>query len=101
MEKQIKTVTNNQPRPVLYGFELTKKEQSEFDYLDFDSDDGDFATFFRYKGNVYHIGDSMRVEPMNSLCKGWVGYFGESYFSAVVFKYVNDCDNVIVGQVFS
>lgn len=103
METQVKTVTNNQPRPVLYGFELTKKEQSEFDYLNFNDDEsGAFATFFRYKGNVYHIGDSMVVEPMNSLCKGWQGYFGESYFSAVVFKYAdNNCESVIVGQVFS
>lgn len=97
--------TNNVPRPVINGYELTEKEQKEFDYLDFgsnDHDDGDgvYRSFFRYKGNVYDLGDCMRVEETNELCKGWDGYYGESYFSAIVVKYVNNFEDVIVGQVF-
>lgn len=88
--------TNNVPRPILYGYELTPKERLEFDYLE--GEDLDYATFFRYKGNVYHLGDCMRVEPMNSLCQGWDGYFGESFFSAVVVRFTPDHEQVVVGR---
>lgn len=94
--------TNNVPRPVINGWDLTEKEKKEFDYLDFSEEAGDgmSRSFFRYKGNVYDLGDCMAVESTNTLCKGWDGYYGESYFSAVVVKYVNDYQDVIVGQVF-
>lgn len=100
--------TNNIPRPVIYGFDLTEKERKEFDYLDFTTDcqdntgdnEGNYRQFFRYKGNVYDLGDCMRVEESNTLCKGWDGYYGETFFSAVVVKYVNNFESVIVGQVF-
>lgn len=95
--------TNNVPRPVIYGYELTDKERAEFDYIDWLGDDSEGATrqFFRYKGALYDLGDCMRVEPMNSLCTGWHGYYGESYFSAVVVRYVDDWERVIVGQAFA
>lgn len=95
--------TNNVPRPVVYGYELTERERAEFDYLEWDGDDAEGLSrqFFRYKGQVYDLGDCMRVEPMNSLCKGWDGYFGESFFSAVVVRYVDDCERVVVGQAFA
>jgi hypothetical protein len=93
----VNVTTNNAPRDIIHGFELTERERSEFDYLE--GDDLDMATFFRYKGNVYHLGDAMRVEEGNSLCKGWQGYYGETYFSAVVFKYRGD-DQVVVGHAF-
>lgn len=89
--------TNHVPRDVVYGYELSAKERQEFDYLE--GEDLESATFFRYKGHVYHLGDAMRVESTNSLCKGWYGYFGESFFSAVVFKYHGD-DHVVVGHAF-
>lgn len=92
--------TNHIPRPIVYGFELSKKEKAEFDYLDFTTDEGDTRTFFRYKGNVYDLGDCMRVEESNTLCKGWDGYYGETFFSAVVIKYAHNNEYVIVGQVF-
>ena len=96
----MQVTTNNIPREVVYGWELSEKERAEFDYLDFSEEgEGAYAMFFRYKGWVYHLGDAMRVEEGDSLCKGWHGYFGESFFSAVVFKYHSD-DQVIVGHAF-
>lgn len=94
--------TNNVPRDVIYGYQLTEKEQKELDYLDWSNENSEamYATFFRYKGNVYDLAECMRVEESNTLCKGWEGYFGETFFSAVVIKYVNNFEQVIVGQVF-
>lgn len=99
--------TNNVPRPVIYGYDLTAKERAEFDYLIWSEEEGQeemsegaARAFFRYKGSVYDLGDCMAVEESNTLCAGWHGYYGESYFSAVVVKYVNNFEDVIVGQVF-
>lgn len=95
-----KVTTNNIPRDVIYGYELTESERAEFDYLNWTGDDSEGAmrSFFRYKGELYDLGDCMRVEPMNSLCAGWDGYFGETYFSAVVVRYVDDFERVVVGR---
>lgn len=94
------TTTNNIPRPILYAYELTDKERAELDYIEDINSPDCMETFFRYKGHVYHLGDCMVVEPNNELCKGWDGYFGETFFSAVVVKYTDDCQSVIVGRVY-
>lgn len=94
-----KVTTNNVPRPIIYGFELTESEAKEFDYAgEYGSDELSNEAFFRYQGSVYHLGDAMAVEPTNSLCKGWTGYYGESFFSAVVFRYTDDYESVVVGR---
>lgn len=97
----MKIQTNNIPRPIIYGYELSDKERQEFDYIEWADEFSINREFFRYKGNLYDLGDCMRVEPTNGLCAGWHGYFGESYFSAVVVKYTDDGEHVIVGHAFS
>ncbi len=95
--------TNNKPRPVLSRFDLTAKESAEFDYL---ADDE--GSFFRYKGQVYDLGEFCRViatgasrahptECDNPAFAGWHGYMSDSFFSGVLVKYVNGGDDVIVG----
>lgn len=95
----MKTITNNIPRPVLYAWELSPAELTDFDYLA--EDEIDFRSFFRYQGQVYDLGDCMAVEPGAELCKGWHGYYGETFFSAVVVKYTDDFESVIVGRVMA
>ena len=46
--------TNNIPRAVFSGYDLTDKEKAEFDY--YSPEELCCALFFRYKGNVYDIG---------------------------------------------
>lgn len=99
-EKQPSATTNNVPRPVLAWYELTNKERAEFDYLD-TADRQNEASFFRYKGHAYDLGDAMRVEPTNQLCAGWDGYYGETFFSAVVVKSAAGTDYVVVGRVYA
>ncbi|WP_181109771.1 hypothetical protein [Pseudomonas oryzihabitans] len=94
----MKVTTNNVPRDILNGFELSAKEWDDFDYVQ--EDERDSRQFFRYRGNLYDLGDAMRVEQGNSLCKGWHGYYGETFFSAVVFRFVGD-EQVVVGHAFS
>lgn len=98
---------NNVPREILDGYLLTEKDRQEFDYIDWDAVDNgeDGTTFFRYKGDLYHLEDAMRIDantlPVDSFLKGWQGYYGESYFSGILVKYTQDCEQVIIGQYFS
>lgn len=92
--------TNNVPRNIISGFELTEKQQKEFDYLEWDQDDGKwiYATFFKYKGELYDLSEFM-VTPES--LTGWDCYQSDTHFSGLVVKYVNDNEQVIVGQYFS
>lgn len=100
--------TNHKPRPIIYGFELSPAERAEFDYLDDDRLDN--ASFFRYKGEVYDIGEFVRIEKVrsnpftvvpsddDSQLFNWHGTQSDSYFSGLVIKYCDDNDYIIVGR---
>lgn len=102
----MKIVTNNQSRDILSWWELTPKEQKEFDYLD----EGD-GSFFRYKGLVFDLGEFMRIDkstappgrwrPLREGWEKWDGYASDSYFSGVLVRYSSDYDSVIVGSYFA
>lgn len=95
--------TNHQSRPVLHGFELTDTEKQNFDYLE----NVDNSQFFRFKGQVYDLGEFMRITPpiaphaRRKNWENWHGYSSDSAFSGVLVKYVDDCERVIVAQYFS
>lgn len=111
----IRVVTNNVPRPVIEAYELTPEERKEFDYLDWTKIEAgeDSASFFRYKGQLYDLGEFMRDY---GITKGaglpphlanWDGYASDSFFSATVVRYVHGDPNyedygyVVVGTVIS
>ena len=84
--------TNNHQRLVIDGNQLTDKERAEFDYIDWEND---YTEFFRYRGNLYHLGDAMRAE--GDTMKGWDGYYGETFWSAVLVRYTPDMEHVVIG----
>lgn len=94
--------TNNVPRDTVEAHELTAKERAEFDYLDWPAiEAGDAsATFMRFKGQVYDLGEFMRC-PDTAWFKGWDGYHSDSAFSGVLVRYVDNFERVIVAQYFS
>lgn len=98
MSNEIRVVTNNQPRDIVDAAELTPAERAEFDYLDWPAiDDGrDSASFVRFKGQLLDLGNFTRGG-----LDGWDGSFGTSYFSAYVVRFVNDNEQVVIGEVFS
>ena len=96
----ITIVTNNKPRFIIYGFELTQKEKKGFDYYE-DDEELDNQTFFRYKGNVYCMEDFMRIDKNSPFdYKKWNGYSSDSFFSGILVKIVDD-ESVIVGRYYS
>ena len=94
----IKISTNNQPRDIVDAWELSADEREEFDYLDWPAIESgnDSAQFFRYRGQVYDLGEFMTTSGMDEL-KHWHGYASDSYFSGIVVRYCDDYERVIVG----
>lgn len=90
-------ITNNVPREIIDGWQLTAKEREEFDYIDWNriEEGNDSASFFRYKGELYDLHEFMRSpEP------GWDGYQSWSYSNGLVVRYVNDYEDVVVGYFY-
>lgn len=94
----MKIVTNNIPRPIIYGYELSEKETAEFDYLD--SEEMQCRCFARYKGNLYDLGDIMAVDQFTDQFKGWHGYVSESFFSGILVRYTEDYENIVFGWYY-
>jgi len=93
----LKIRTNNVPRHLINGFELTAKERLEFDWM---TDEEIYeGNFIRYKGWTYSTQDFMRTDHAGDL-KSWDGYYGDSFFSGVLIKLVDD-DSVIMATYFS
>lgn len=90
----MKIITNNQPRDIIDGSELTEKERKEFDYINFGTEYE--QSFFRYKGTLYDLNDALAFTER--LFPDWDGHYSETFFSGVVFKYVNDMEQVVVGR---
>ncbi len=88
----LKIYTNYHERDIVYGYELTNKEKDEFDY--YSGDDLDYATFFRYKENVYDLSEFMRTKHFGDY---WHGYSSDSFFSGVLVHLCDDGDHVVVG----
>jgi hypothetical protein len=98
-------ITNNVPRDVLDGYDLTLGERAEFDYLDWSAiEQGeDSASFFRYKGEVYDLGEFGHTfgMPEFSPIRAWDGYISDSFFSGIVVRFCDDFERVVVGRFYS
>ena len=105
----VRVVTNNVPRDVIEAWELSPSEREDFDYLDWPAIERgeDSASFFRYKGELYDLGEFSadygitKGAGLPEHLSNWHGYQSDSFFSATVVRYVESCERVIVGRVFS
>lgn len=103
----VKITTNNVPRDIVNGWELTPSERKEFDFLDWEAiEDGrDSAEFFRYRGQLYFLESEGRPE----FAPGWHGYLSDSFFSGIVYKFPlqdysdteHDYERIIVGTYYA
>jgi hypothetical protein len=99
---EVTIITNNVPRFIIEPYELTANERKDFDYLDWQALEtgDDSASFFRYRGEVYDLGEFMRVEYMDALA-AWHGYQSDSFFSGIVVRYCDDHESIVVGRYYS
>ena len=94
----MKIISNNKPRFLTYGYELSAKEKSDFDYIS--TEEIDLRNFVRYNGRIYDCAEFMRTGNNDDL-KGWDGYISDSYFSGVLIKLSGDGESAIMGRYFS
>jgi hypothetical protein len=101
----VEITTNNVPRDIIDGYFLTADERKEFDYVDWDAIEKGEDSFsaFRYKGQLYDLGEFERVTEGGDFAnKGWHGFQSDSYFSGIAVKYADITDmeaGIIVGRV--
>lgn len=86
----MKVKTNNQHRPIIYGYELPPKARAEFDYYE-SEDELNEACFFQYKGEFWDIGQFIRQSGPS-----WDGCHALTAFSGILIKFVDNYDAVIV-----
>jgi hypothetical protein len=101
MSDEITVKTNYHRRDILNEWELTPKERLEFDYLDWKAfEQGrDSASFFRYRGQVYDLGEFGIAPP--SLRGKWDNFQSDSYFSGILVRYSDNYESVIVGLLLA
>jgi len=97
MMTELTIKTNYVPRDLIYGFELSETELAEFDYLE----EPENAEFFRYRGQVYDLGEFMRVPDNVPEFGDWQGYASDTFFSGVLIKYAENYERVIVARYYS
>ena len=90
-------ITNNRPRLLMNWYELTAKEQQDFDYLK--PEDQPCAEFVRFKGRIYDLGEFMTA-PKELKALGWEGFSGDSYFSGTLMRFA-DSDHVVMARCYS
>lgn len=92
-------ITNNKPRDLLYWEDLTANQKLDFDYLE----DPDLASFFKYRDQVYDLGEFLRIDHNDALSGlGWHGISSQGYFNGILVKLNDrDPDRIIVGSYYS
>lgn len=103
----MKIITNNVPRDVVYGYELTQHEEvkKEFDYIDWkaieEGNDGS-TSFVRYKGEWIHLDDlEYSSTPQPEFMVGWDAYRSDTFFSGILVKFCEDSEQVIMGRYYA
>lgn len=90
----MKIITNNIPRPLVYGYELPENQRREFDYL---SDEEYYSSVFvKYKGQYYDLLDF--TKPFYSKLIYWDGLRSDSFFSGILIKVLPSSEYVIIGR---
>ena len=91
----MRIIPNYRHRPILSWMDLTEKERQEFDYLD-STTKQEFAQFFRYKGDLYDLGEFIRVDT-----RGWHGAYPYSYFTGLLIRYSDEYRTVQIARYYT
>ncbi len=96
---EITIITNNVPRPILSGYELTDSERKDFDYIDWENTVG---SFFRYKGEIYDLDDGFDYVKDTQRFSNWHGIQPDSFFSGILIRYLpaTDYEEIVVGRYY-
>lgn len=91
----LEIITNNQPRNLVCGHELTDDEKAQFSYLD----DIDSHNFVKFKCRVLDPDEFMVTSPEGEFSE-WSGVHNETFYSGILIKYTEDREQVIMGSYY-
>lgn len=102
---EVTIICNGVPREILDGWQLSEEERAQFDYINWPGvEEGtDSVSFFRYKGELYDLGDIPAVDRrpgIDSAFRGWDGIASDTFFSGVLVRYCQDHETVVVGRFY-
>jgi hypothetical protein len=88
--ENIRIITNNQWRPLLYLSDLSEGEQSQvasdYDWMDSLELDG----WIKYRGMIFHLSDFLRLDSSDTFGGNWHGYFSAGFFDGYLIE-LSDC----------
>lgn len=97
-------ITNNVPRPIIRGDELTDFERGRLDY--FEGISWEDRTFVNYRSSLTEITE-FQIAPHSLAAEGWDGYQSDSHWSGLVIRYfdrdgnlIDGGDSVVMGRYF-
>lgn len=105
----MRIITNNHPRDLVSWQDIPTDAQHDHEYLS--EDDRYSYRFANYRGSWYDIAEFTWTGPNEAwgtgypelASLGWDGYATDSFFSAVLVRYVPESDNeqVVMGLALS
>lgn len=91
-------LTNFHPRELVEYRELPESARDDFDYLE--PDQHCIPRFVKYKGGWIDTLDAMRC-PSDLGGGYWHGILSCTYFDAIVWRFTDDREHVIVGHALT
>ena len=89
--------TDHKWKELLNWWDLTTKEQADFDWLD-DEEKQIGASFVKRRGRVYCLDEIMTIDRSAHLAaSGWDGVKAVSFYSGIVVKLSRDGDRYKIG----
>ena len=101
--------TDHKYRPLKALFELPEKVAKDFDYVKEDCT----PRFVKYKGQWYDTADTQRITAeshrmgwdmqvgKDHILAKWDAILWDTFFSAMVYKFSEDWESVIVGRYYT
>lgn len=97
----IKIITDHKWHDFKYGYELPSKWRKEFDYLtDEEFETRDFIVYRRWVYDSHEFMVTSGLPEFNPLTK-WSGYHSDSFFSGVLIRYSQNCEQYQVATFLS
>ena len=106
--ENLEIVTDGVERDIVSWLGLTDEERAEFDYLD--AGHQEEASFFRFQGKIYNLGEFCRISGRSSIDDisvlrvdddsplfQWDGYLTEAYDSMILVRYTDDKEAIVIG----
>jgi hypothetical protein len=100
MSDTLTITTDHKWKDLKYHYEVPAKVLADqFDHLD--PEDNGYDGYIQYRGRWYHLSDFMTLDKSNPLHGHWKAYLSDSFYSGIVLRLSNDCEQYQIGTFTS